>query len=143
MKSIKYTLVLALTAFAFNSCTKDVAGPAGTPGQNGPQGASSSYAVTIDSVNASSWRLNAVTSDYDVTIPVSSLTNPNSSIVEVYCATSYNSESTWNELTALNAFTSGDVVTFSYYDYNVAIQYVYTAAPTTKTYFKVVVITQP
>jgi hypothetical protein len=141
MKILKYITILAVAIIFFDSCTKQVAGPAGPTGANGAQGAAAAYSVTIDSVMPPSWVSTGTT--FNFTIPVASMTSPNNSIVEVYYATSYNELSTWYELPISNALIATDNFDFLFYLYNVTILYTYSSAPTQQLYFKVVVINQP
>ncbi len=144
MKAINYLVILSASLCIFNSCTKDVAGPAGPTGPPGAQGASASYYVTIDSVAATIWQPDGTGTFYDAQISVPSLTSPNNSIVEVYFSQTYNAHSTWYALPAYNTPVggSGDEFQFYYYLYNVVIEYS-PSAPLQQLYFKVVVITNP
>lgn len=146
MKAIKYITILVASIFVFNSCTKQVAGPAGPTGATGSQGPSASYSVTIDSINGglspSPW--GQVGSNFVAYINnVKALTTPNNSIVEVYISQTYNQFSTWYELPVANFLQATDAFSFSYELYTVNIQYAFTSAPTGWLYFKVVVINQP
>lgn len=149
MKAIKYLSILAVAAFVFNACTKDVAGPTGPQGAQGPQGPSSSYYTTIDSAPATSnaWPQDnaAPTTTYNFTINgVKGLTSPNTSIVDVYVATTLNKlNTTYYPLPAANVLTAGDAVDYFYYGYTVTVQYINSNIPAQELYFKVVVITQP
>jgi hypothetical protein len=151
MKAIKYLAVLALSAFIFNSCTKDVAGPTGPQGAQGLQGPSSSYFVTIDSAASvpAVWPVDnsAPTTTYNFTIPnVKGLTNPSTSIVDVYYSNSIRSLSAYyTPLPVANIFASGDGFSYYFTGYTVTVQYFNpnTAIPPAKVYFKVVVITNP
>jgi|SRR6185312_2745560 len=151
MKAIKYLAVLALSAFIFNSCTKDVAGPTGPQGLQGPQGPTSSYYVTIDSAasTVAAWPQDnsAPSATYNFTISnVKGLTNPSTSIVDVYYSNSINSVSAYyTPLPVANIYAAGDAFSYYFTGYTVTVQYFNpnTGIPPSKVYFKVVVITQP
>lgn len=148
MKAMKYLFIIAASAFIFNACTKDVAGPTGPTGPQGPQGASSSYNVTIDSSEVTgSWvpDLSAPVSTFNFTINnVNGLTNPGNSIVDVYYATSLNKLSAqYYVLPCGNTLQSMDWFQYYYAISSVTVQYVFSSPPSQKLYFKVVVITQP
>jgi hypothetical protein len=148
MKAIKYIFILAVAAFIFNSCTKNVAGPAGPKGATGPQGNSSSYSVFIDSVEVSApgtWAADPSISGYSFTMTnISALTNPNTSIVDVYYATSLNTLSAiWYTLPVSSSLQTGDVFQYYYDAYSVTVQYIFATPPPQKLYFKVVIITHP
>lgn len=148
MKAIKYIFILAVSAFIFNACTKDVAGPTGPTGAAGAQGASSSYYVAIDSVEsypgAGSWSTSNGIYYFTIT-NIMGLTNPNSSIVDVYYSTSLNKlSSIWYPLPISSAFQTGDVVQYYFETYTVTVQYISgNPPPAQKLYFKVVIITEP
>ena len=145
MKAIKYIIILTASIFVFNSCTKQVAGPTGPQGAQGPQGASSSYNVTIDSINPATpnvWT-SIGTNEFGATVDnIKALSSPNLSIVEVYCATSYNQLATWQELGTANVFSAGDALNFSYTVNQVELEYFFATAPTQMLYVKIVVINQ-
>lgn len=143
MKAIKYILILSVSLFVFNSCTKQVAGPAGPVGSQGLQGPSAPYAVTIDSVpNTYTWPGPNSNSFYTLNIKnVNGLTNPSTAIVEVYVSNSFSSLSTWVPLPAFDLLAANDAMYFYYQASMVTIEY--TAQPGLALYFKVVVISKP
>jgi hypothetical protein len=145
MKAIKYLFILAVSASIFNSCTKDVAGPTGPTGAQGAQGASSSYTVAIDSAEPNNWSANNAISGFNFTINnISGLTNPSTSIVDVYYSTSLNKlSSLYYELPVASSYQTGDAFQYYFDTYSVTVQYIFATAPTQRLYFKVVVITQP
>jgi hypothetical protein len=147
MKAIKIIFILAASAFILNSCTKQVAGPAGPTGATGPQGASSSYTVYVDSVPAAgptTWVVNPL-GGYSFTMNnISGLTNPGTSIVNVYFATSLNTLSAiWYPAPVANSLQAGDFMQYYYDTYTVTMQYLFTSPPAQQIYFKVVIITKP
>jgi hypothetical protein len=148
MKAIKYLFILAASAFIFNSCTKQVAGPAGPNGAQGAQGAASSYYIYVDSVPASgptTWKVDAAINGYSFTMTnISGLTNPNTSVVEVYYSTSLNTLSAvWYPIPVASTLNANDFMEYWYEAYTVQVQYIFTSPPVQKIYFKVVVITNP
>jgi len=148
MKAFKYIFILTASALILGSCTKQVAGPAGPNGQQGAQGAASSYTVYVDSVPASgtgTWAVDPAINGYSFTMNnIAGLTNPGTSIVNVYFATSLNTLSAiWYGMPVSNSLQAGDIMQFYYETYSVTAQYIFTAPPAQKIYFKVVIITQP
>jgi hypothetical protein len=150
MKAKQFLVILTSSVFILSSCNKEVAGPTGPTGATGAQGPSSSYFSTVDSVkpnyNPGGWGFNNNTNQYTATIYVSGLTVPNNSIVEVYASNNYNKNNpntNWYDLSGPNIFSTTDYMQFYYYTYYVALEYTFASAPTTMTYYKVVVITNP
>jgi len=152
MKAIKYVFILAASAFIFNSCTKNVAGPTGPTGPTGPQGATSSYNVIYDSVYPSPgpagknvWAVAPPPySGFTFTMKNNAVTDPNGGLIEVYFSTSLNALSAdWFQLPVASSMTTGDIMECDYELYQVQVIYINGSQPTGKLYFKVVIISNP
>ncbi|HSY77440.1 MAG TPA: hypothetical protein VK890_11315 [Bacteroidia bacterium] len=142
MKAINYLIILAVSVCIFNSCTKDVAGPTGPTGPQGAQGPSSSYKVTIDSIQPSQW-LSSGSQYYFTIAPVTYLTTSNSNIVEVYYSLSLGQLGVYYELPLSPNFSSADWLYFDYSNYEVNMLYLGSTAPSQQIYVKIIIITQP